>query len=87
MDLEPVRLFIAGHPILAASLSSVWGAIVIDLMAFKGSKDPGGFFQTFSVRIALLRYLQAFVGGFLGNAAVVGAIGAAGAVAVFLWWR
>ena len=86
MDLDAVRTFIVGHPILAASLSSVWGAVLVDLLAFRGSKDPGGFFQTFSFKVAGWRYLQAFVGGFVGNLAVTGAIGAAGAVTALIVW-
>lgn len=84
--MEGLREFITANPILAASLSSLWGAIVIDLIAFRSSKEPGSFIETFSLKVAALRYLQAFIGGFVGNAAVAGVVGAVGgATALVLW--
>jgi hypothetical protein len=75
--METLRQFIEGNPILAATLASLWGAIVVDLFAFASSKEPGSFFSTFSFKVAGWRYLQATVAGFLGNFAI-----AAGASAV-----
>lgn len=83
--MDTLRDFITANPILAASLSSLWGAVVVDLLAFSKSKDPGPFLQTFSVKIAALRYLQAFVGGLIGNTIVATAAGAVALTIVWLW--
>lgn len=85
MNLDLVRSFIVAHPILAASLSSLWGAVLIDLLAFRATKDPGSFFATFSWKVAGWRYLQAFIGGFVGNAAIAGAVGTVTALIVWRW--
>lgn len=84
--MDALREFISSNPILAASLSSLWGAVLIDLMSFRSSKEPGNFFQQFNVRIAVLRYLQSFIGGFVGNAVIAGAAsGVATGLALWLW--
>lgn len=83
--IETLTQFIVSHPILAASLSSVWGAVLVDLLAFKSSKEPGDFLGQFSWKVAGLRYLQAFVGGFIGNTITAGVIVGAGAVGLVLW--
>ena len=83
--MDTIRDFIIAHPILATSLSSVWGAILLDLMAFRDSKEPGNFWGQFSFRTALVRYAQAFVAGFVGNAAVVAAGAVAATAFIFLW--
>lgn len=81
--LDTMRTFIMAHPILAASLSSLWGAIAIDLFAFVQAKAPGDFFGQFGWSVAGWRYLQALVAGFMGNAIVAGG---ASVVALTLWW-
>ena len=68
-----MQAFISAHPILATSLSSLWGAVLIDVFQFAKSKGPGEFFAQFSWRVAAWRYLQGFVAGFVGNFAVAGA--------------
>lgn len=81
--LDTVRSFIIANPILAASLSSLWGAVLVDLVSFVKSKDPGDFFGQFSFTVALWKYAQALVAGLIGNMAVAG-----GASLVALaWWR
>jgi hypothetical protein len=79
-------MWIAGHPLLSICLGNLSGAILMDLAAFKNSKDPGGFFATFSWKIAGWRYLQSFVGGIVGNTVVAGALAGAGAVTGLLIW-
>ena len=81
--MDMLREFIVAHPILAASLSSLWGAVVIDLVSFTKSKDPGSFFMQFKPTVALWKYAQAFIGGFLGN--VVVAAGAGAVVGLVVW--
>ena len=81
--MDTLRSVIVANPILAASLSSLWGAIVIDLMAFSKTKEPGSFLSQFGLKVALLRYLQALVAGFVGNVMIAGA---AGAVVGLLVW-
>lgn len=83
--LDHVRAFIMANPLLAASLSSLWGAIVVDLMTFIRSKTPGDFFGQFNPKIAVWRYTQAVVSGFLGNVAFAGVASSAVVVAVYLW--
>jgi hypothetical protein len=84
MDL--LTNFIAAHPLLTAILSPVWGAMVIDLLAFVKAKEPGDWWGQFRVKVALGRYLQAFVGGIVGNIALAGTVGAAGAVVALIVW-
>lgn len=85
--MDALRHFISTNPLLAASLSSLWGAVLIDLMSFRASKEPGNFLAQFNVRVAGARYLQAFIGGFVGNAVTVGLVAGAGAVtALAIWW-
>ena len=84
--MDMVMDFISAHPFLVAILSPVWGAIVIDAMAFAKTKEPGDWLAQFNVKLALTRYLQAFVGGIAGNFVVAGAVAGAGAVALVLWW-
>lgn len=71
--METLRAFIVANPILAASLSSLWGAVLIDLTTFVRSKSPGDFFGQFAWQIAAWRYVQAIVAGFIGNVAIAGA--------------
>lgn len=78
--LDTMRAFIVAHPIVATALGQLWGAVLIDLMAFSKSKEPGSFFGTFSFSVAGWRYLQALVGGFIGNFAI-----AAAGTAIALW--
>lgn len=82
--LDQVRAFIVANPILAAALSSLWAAVVVDLTTFVKAKEPGDFFGQFSITVALWRYAQALVSGFLGNVVVAGA-GTALGVAVAYW--
>ena len=81
--MDFLRDFITANPILAASLSSLWGAIVIDLMAFSKTKEPGPFLSQFGLKVAALRYLQALVAGFVGNMMIAGAAGAV--VGLLIW--
>lgn len=73
VGLDRLTAFITANPLLATALSSLWGAVVIDLIAFTKTKEPGAFVSQFNVSVALWRYLQAFIGGFLGNVVVAGA--------------
>lgn len=84
--MDTLREFIVTHPILAASLSSLWGAVLIDLMAFRASKEPGSFVAQFDLKVAGFRYLQALVGGFVGNAAIAGATATVVAVVAWMWF-
>lgn len=81
--LDVLRMFIITHPIVAAALSSLWGAVLVDLIAFVKAKQPGDFFGQFSFKLALFRYGQALVGGFLGNALIAGATAV---IALWLWF-
>lgn len=83
--MNSLGTFIAAHPLVIALLSPVWGAVLIDLMAFSKSKDPGPFLQTFSWKIAFLRYLQAFIGGLVGNIAIATGASVVGIVIWRLW--
>jgi hypothetical protein len=86
--MDALTSFITAHPILAATLSSLWGAMAVDLIAFTKAKEPGDFFGQFSFKVAAWRYAQSSVAGFLGNVAVAGVLGAASAVTaivIFLW--
>lgn len=83
--MEELRAFITAHPILATSLSSLWGAVVIDLVAFSKSKEPGSFFSTFGIKVALWRYVQAFVAGFIGNATIAAGASAVGLLVIYFW--
>lgn len=78
---DTMRAFIAAHPILAAALSSLWGAIVIDLMAFLKWKSWDDA-HSFDVRLALLRYTQSLVGGFVGTLAVATGGAAVGLIVI-----
>ena len=80
--MDQLREFISTNPILAASLSSLWGAVVIDLWAFQRAKEPGAWVKGFQWQIALWRYAQALVGGFLGNLVLAGGAG----VIALMWW-
>lgn len=81
--LDVLRMFIITHPIVAAALSSLWGAVLVDLIAFIKAKQPGDFFGQFSIQLALFRYGQALVGGFIGNAVIAGATTV---IALWLWF-
>jgi len=81
--MEVLRAFIIAHPVLATSLSSLWGAIVIDLVAFSKTKEPGTFFSTFGIKVALWRYVQAAVAGFVGNATIAAGAGAVVGLAIY----
>lgn len=85
--MDFMRAWITGHPILATTLNSVFGAIVIDLIAFRNSKDPGSWIGQFDLKVAGLRYLQALVGGFVGNATIAALVGggAVAATALVYW--
>lgn len=70
--MTTIRAFIIAHPFLAVALSNVWGAIVIDMVAFVGSKEPGAWVHQFKIDLALYRYLQGFLGGVVGTAITAG---------------
>ena len=82
--MDQFNEFVRANPFLATALSSLWGAVVIDLMAFSKSKDPGPFLTTFSLKVAGLRYLQSFVGGLVGNLVVAAGAGAVAGVVIVL---
>lgn len=83
--MDPKALSAALLPLVLVSLRGVWGAVAIDLMAFKNSKEPGNFWQQFDWQVAGWRYVQAFVGNLIGNTMVAGVAAGAGAVAFLLW--
>lgn len=83
--MDFVRAFIVENPILAASLSSLWGAVLIDLVSFSKAKAPGDFFGQFNMSVALWRYVQSFVGGFVGNAVIAGAAAGTVSLVLYLW--
>lgn len=85
MDLTALRTFISANPILAATLASLWGAVLIDLTSFAATKEPGSFVATFSLKTACLRYAQALVAGFIGNFAVA-SIGTLTALTWYAGW-
>lgn len=78
--LDLMRLFVASHPLLALALANVWGAVLVDLAVFAKAKTPGDFFGQWRPSVALWRYAQSFVGGFLGTALVAG-----GTSVIALW--
>lgn len=86
MQLQTLRAFITANPILAAATSSLWGAMLVDVIVFLRSKTPGDFFGQFNPKLALWRYAQALVGGFLGNA-VVAAGASLVAFSLYSWFR
>lgn len=81
--MDQLSTWIQAHPLLATALSSLWGAVLLDLVTFTRAKEPGDFFGQFSVRVAGFKYLQALVAGFIGNFAVAGAAGAM--IGLVLW--
>ena len=81
--VDGLRAFITANPILAASLASLWGAVLVDLTAFVSSKAPGDFWGQFNFQTAGWRYGQALVAGFIGNFLVAGA---GTLIALTLWW-
>jgi len=81
--LDQMRAFITANPILAASLASLWGAILLDLVAFARSKAPGDFFQQFSWQVAAWKYAQSLVAGFVGNFVLAG--GSALVTGLLIW--
>lgn len=84
--LTTLRTFIVTYPILAASLSSLWGAIVVDLLAFTKARSLAEFEMSWSAKVAGFRYAQALVSGFIGNVAIAGAASVL-TVALVYWLR
>lgn len=64
--METVQAVLA-YPLVRATVTGLTGAVVIDLIAFVRYKDPTQARAAFDWRIALFRYAQGAVGGFLGG--------------------
>jgi hypothetical protein len=80
-SLNEIRANVIGHPLISAALAGFYGAIVVDLAAFAATKDPGGWFEGFKLKVAAMRWLQGLIGGFLGTVLVGG-----GTDVVTLWF-
>lgn len=81
--MQTLTAFMATHPIVAAAAQGFFGAVLIDIMAFRKWKSWDEF-HTWDPRLALLRYVQGAVGSLLGAFGIAATATAAGAVALWL---
>lgn len=83
--LDTARSFIVTNPLLATALASLYGAILIDVLGFLKYQSWNDF-KAFDWKLAGLRYMQGFIGGFVGTLALPTTVGAGAAAIITLWW-